>query len=99
MDKIEHLEEKINNMSFADFRDVNLEGAEDNAQLGYDAENSTWVPFNAVSEDVEDFEDTEAPKDSENFEDSKDDTASTEDVEIELDKENIPEDEKDIIVK
>ena len=57
--KTKNLEEEIKNLNLGDLRDVNIEEAEDNAQLGYDADSGNWVPFNVSLEDIEDNGDNE----------------------------------------
>ena len=49
INKINILENKIQNFNLTNLNDVNTEGVEDNAQLGYDSVSKTWVPFNAES--------------------------------------------------
>jgi len=70
--KTKNLEEEIKNLNLGDLRDVNIEEAEDNAQLGYDADSGNWVPFNVGTEDLEDLEDNEDLVDNEAGENKED---------------------------
>ena len=48
--RIAQLERIIFNLRLSNLKDVNLDGTEDNAQLGYDSESKFWVPFNPEKE-------------------------------------------------